>query len=89
MSVSSLRDFEIRVGFQMNSSDSSQLFDSPVASQLGTHRGVVFLVDEGRLERFRPYRTTSADFRERLSERLMGASAELESLEDIDEWTVI
>ena len=90
MSPSAMRDFEARIGFQMNSSDSSQLFDSPVAGQLGPNRGVVFLVDEGRIERFRPYRPADAEWRAQVAARLAGADPdELESLSDIDEWTVI
>lgn len=67
MSVTMLREFEIRLGFQMSASDSSQLFDSPVASRLGPNRGVVFLADEGLVERFRPYRSDPPDWIERLS----------------------
>jgi len=50
-----LRDLELRVVFQMNVTDSSNLIDSPAASQLGVHRALVYNEGEGRLEKFRPY----------------------------------
>ena len=50
-----LRDLELRVLFQMNASDSSNLIDSPAASQLGIHRAILYDEGEGRQEKFRPY----------------------------------
>jgi energy-coupling factor transporter ATP-binding protein EcfA2 len=50
-----LRDLELRVLFQMNATDSSNLIDSPAASQLGIHRALLYDEGEGRLEKFRPY----------------------------------
>ncbi|MFO0908345.1 MAG: FtsK/SpoIIIE domain-containing protein [Isosphaeraceae bacterium] len=51
----SLREFEMRVLFQMSANDSSTLIDSPVASRLGPNRALYFSEEEGRLEKFRPY----------------------------------
>lgn len=51
----SLRDLEMRVLFQMNASDSSNLIDSPAASRLGVHRAVLYNEEQGWLEKFRPY----------------------------------
>ncbi len=50
-----LRDFSLRVLFQMSATDSSQLIDTPAASRLGRNRAL--LVEEGseRAEKFRPY----------------------------------
>jgi hypothetical protein len=46
---------ELRVLFQMNATDSSNLIDSPAATQLGVHRALLYNEGEGRLEKFRPY----------------------------------
>jgi energy-coupling factor transporter ATP-binding protein EcfA2 len=51
----SLREFEVRVLFQMSANDSSTLIDSPAAGKLGPHRALFFSEEEGRLEKFRPY----------------------------------
>ena len=50
------QQFEQRVLFAMNATDSSQLIDSPAASRLGPHRAWLFNGDRGTLEKFRPYR---------------------------------
>jgi len=50
-----LRDLELRVLFQMNSSDSSNLIDSPAAARLGVHRAIFYNEGLGHLEKFRPY----------------------------------
>ena len=50
-----LKEFELRVLFQMSSSDSSQLVDSPVAVKLGPQRALFIHEETGTLEKFRPY----------------------------------
>ena len=50
-----LREFSMRVLFQMSAADSSTLIDSPIASKLGLHRAYFHGEEEGRLEKFRPY----------------------------------
>lgn len=50
-----LREFEMRVLFQMSANDSSALIDSPLAAKLGHHRALYYTEDQGRLEKFRPY----------------------------------
>ncbi len=50
-----LREFEMRVLFQMSANDSSTLMDMPTASKLGPNRALFFSEEEGRLEKFRPY----------------------------------
>jgi DNA segregation ATPase FtsK/SpoIIIE, S-DNA-T family len=52
---SSMRELTMRVVFQMNVSDSSNLIDSPLASKLGLHRALFFNEEDGRLDKFRPY----------------------------------
>ncbi len=50
-----LREFEMRVLFQMSPNDSSSLIDNPAAGRLGMHRALFASEEEGRLEKFRPY----------------------------------
>jgi hypothetical protein len=50
-----LREFEMRVAFQMSAADSASLLDNPAASQLRQHRGLFASEDLGTLEKFRPY----------------------------------
>ena len=64
-----LRDFEMRVLFQMNPGDSSNLIDSPLAAKLGVHRALFYSEEQGRLEKFRPYRPPAADWLAWVKER--------------------
>jgi S-DNA-T family DNA segregation ATPase FtsK/SpoIIIE len=50
-----LKEFELRVLFQMSGSDSSQLVESPAASKLGPQRALFIHEETGTLEKFRPY----------------------------------
>ena len=50
-----LREFGMRVVFQMSAEDSANLIDTPAASKLGAYRAMFYSEDEGRLEKFRPY----------------------------------
>lgn len=50
-----LREFSLRVAFQMSAEDSSTLLDSPAASKVGPNRAYLYSEDEGRLEKIRPY----------------------------------
>ncbi|MFZ1239109.1 MAG: hypothetical protein WAV66_07150, partial [Anaerolineae bacterium] len=50
-----LREFGLRVAFQMSTEDSSALLDTPAAGKLGPYRALFYSEDEGRLEKFRPY----------------------------------
>ena len=56
----SLRDFDLRVLFQMNASDSSSLMESPDAARLGVHRAIFYDGGHGQMEKFRPYGLPSA-----------------------------
>jgi energy-coupling factor transporter ATP-binding protein EcfA2 len=57
-----LRDFEIRVLFQMSGADSSNLIDSPMAGKLGVHRALLHSEEQGQLEKFRPYGLPTAEW---------------------------
>jgi S-DNA-T family DNA segregation ATPase FtsK/SpoIIIE len=50
-----IKEFEIRVLFQMSLNDSSTLMDNPAAGKLGRHRALLHSEEEGRMEKFRPY----------------------------------
>ncbi len=50
-----VKEFELRVLFQMSGNDSSQLVDSPVAARLGPQRALFIHEETGTLEKFRPY----------------------------------
>ncbi|HEY1378396.1 MAG TPA: FtsK/SpoIIIE domain-containing protein, partial [Gemmataceae bacterium] len=53
---SGLREFDMRVLFQMGVADSSTLIDSPAASRLGLHRALFASEELSAPEKFRPYR---------------------------------
>jgi hypothetical protein len=57
-----LREFSLRVLFQMSANDSSHLVDSPLASKLGPHVALFHNEEEGRLEKFRPYSWPSQEW---------------------------
>lgn len=50
-----LREFVLRVAFQMSESDSHNLIDSPAANKLGAHRALLYNDEAGTQEKFRPY----------------------------------
>jgi hypothetical protein len=61
-----LREFEMRVLFQMSPTDSGGLLDSPAASKLGRNRALFASEEENRLEKFRPYGIPPAEWMEAL-----------------------
>jgi hypothetical protein len=63
----SLREFEMRVLFQMSATDSSTLMDTPLAAKLGLHRALYYTEDQGRIEKFRPYGLPSLEWLRRMS----------------------
>jgi len=50
-----MRDFEMRVLFQMSAADSSNLMDSPAASKLSNYTAIFYSDERGVAEKFRPY----------------------------------
>ena len=50
-----LREFEMRVLFQMSSADSTTLIDVPSATKLGMQRALYYNEELGLLEKFRPW----------------------------------
>ncbi len=71
---STLREFEVRIAFQMNSNDSSSLIDSPAASRLGGHRALLYLRELGTTEKLRPYAVPSAEWVAKVSATFRKAS---------------
>jgi S-DNA-T family DNA segregation ATPase FtsK/SpoIIIE len=67
---STMRELTMRVVFQMNVSDSSNLIDSPAASKLGLHRALFFNEEDGRLDKFRPYGLPSETWLKNVQEQL-------------------
>ncbi len=63
----SIKEFELRVLFQMSGSDSSQLVDSPLASKLGPQRALFIHEETGTLEKFRPYSFPSTPWLEHVA----------------------
>ena len=64
-----LRDLEMRILFQMNAGDSSNLIDTPAASQLGIHRAILYNEGLGHSEKFRPYGLPPAEWLRRVKEQ--------------------
>jgi len=65
-----LKEFELRVLFQMSGSDSSQLIDNPLASKLGPQRALFIHEETGTFEKFRPYAFPGAEWLAGISARL-------------------
>jgi S-DNA-T family DNA segregation ATPase FtsK/SpoIIIE len=65
-----MREFNLRVLFQMNPNDSAQLIDTPAASKLGRNRALY--IEEGleRPEKFRPYGLCRFDWLRKVGETL-------------------
>ena len=65
-----LRDFEMRVLFQMNATDSSSLMEAPDASRLGIHRAIFYDEGQGYSEKFRPYGVPTPEWLEWVAKQL-------------------
>jgi energy-coupling factor transporter ATP-binding protein EcfA2 len=65
-----LREFELRVLFQMGAADSTNLLDSPAASKLRVHRALFYSDDLGTIEKFRPYGPPSDEWLGRVRDAL-------------------
>ena len=62
MSRKTLREFEMRVLFQMSASDSSELIDNPAANRLGMYNALFYSAANGAMEKFRPYEAPDKQF---------------------------
>ena len=70
LSSQTLREFEVRIVFQLSASDSSNLIDGPLASKLGPNRAILHSVDQGTNEKFRPYGPPTAEWLADVASRL-------------------
>ena len=50
-----LREFDVRILFQMSAADSSELIDSSAGNLLGLHNALLVMESQGTFEKFRPY----------------------------------
>jgi hypothetical protein len=73
-----LREFDLRVLFQMSPNDSSLLADTPVASKLGPQLGLLVNEESGVLEKFRPYAWPAAEWLAWVTQQLRAASGTLQ-----------
>lgn len=67
-----LREFEMKVLFQMGANDSSTLIDSPAAARLGVNRGLFAHEELSAPEKFRPYSLPEAAWLAEVGRRLAG-----------------
>jgi hypothetical protein len=73
-----LREFGMRVLFQMSPNDSGHLLDAPYASKLGPHRALYVSEEQNRLEKFRPYGLPGAVWLEWVGAQLRNRAAVVE-----------
>ena len=69
-----LREFAMRVVFQMNANDSSTLIDLPVASRLGRNRALFLTEEMPSPEKFRPFGLPSEQWLNHVKERFAAKS---------------
>jgi S-DNA-T family DNA segregation ATPase FtsK/SpoIIIE len=69
-----LKEFELRVLFQMSGNDSSQLVDSPIAAKLGPQRALFIHEETGTMEKFRPYAFPTPEWLDSVAERMRNRS---------------
>lgn len=72
-----MRDFGMRVLFQMGPADSSNLMDSPAASKLGQFRAILYVEERGLHEKFRPYCVPSSAWLDKVRQSLCGRKRKL------------
>lgn len=64
-----MREFDMRIVFQMSGNDSSQLIDSPEAGRIGPNRAIIYSDEKGAREKFRPYGVVNEDWRNWLAQQ--------------------
>ncbi|HWL07501.1 MAG TPA: FtsK/SpoIIIE domain-containing protein [Planctomicrobium sp.] len=80
-----LRELEMRIAFQMNASDSSNLIDSPAASRLGNHRALLYREETGTTEKFRPYGVPPREWLKSVYQRMQ---AKTNNITDLEEFSI-
>ena len=94
MAPQTVREFESRVAFQMNATDSSNLIDTPAAARLGNNRALLYRDDVGTTEKFRPYGCPDSNWLEtpEPSSEADGpeeSSDDTATMDDLDGWQII
>lgn len=65
-----IKEFDMRVVFQISHDDSHYLIDSSAASKIGQHRALFYSEEEGRLEKFRPFALPNEEWLQRIGSEL-------------------
>jgi S-DNA-T family DNA segregation ATPase FtsK/SpoIIIE len=65
-----MREFALRILFQMSANDSSALIDTPAASRLGRNRALFLTEENSQPEKFRPYGLPTREWLQRVKEAL-------------------
>ncbi len=73
-----LREFELRILFQMSANDSSTVIDSPTAGKLGENRALYYSEEENRIEKFRPYSLPAPEWTAELKAKFAARPAPFE-----------
>ena len=80
-----MREFENRIAFRMNQTDSASLVDSPIAASMVPGRAVLYRDQTGTCEKFRPFAWPSSDW----LKSLVGNADDLPATDmDIDSLTI-
>jgi hypothetical protein len=69
-----VREFDLRVLFQMSGGDSSNLIDSPHAQSLGQNRALLYSEETGTFEKFRPYAPATKEALDHMLVRVVPAA---------------
>ncbi len=88
LSRQSLKEIELRVLFQMNAGDSSNLIDNPAASRLGVHRALLYREETGEVTKFRPYGPPESTWLDWVQNHLRSSGSTMEPASDLDEFSV-
>jgi hypothetical protein len=62
LSTSLLREFDNRIAFRLNQTDSASLIDTPAAAALTPGRAILYRDQTGSADRFRPFQWPGADW---------------------------
>ncbi len=79
-----LREFDLRVLFQMSPTDSGLLLDSPQASRLGPHRAYFASEEQNRLEKFRPYGVPTSEWLQHVHEQFQRRTSAKENAKFVE-----
>jgi len=85
LSNSLLREFDNRVAFRLNQTDSASLIDTPAAASLSQGRAILYRDQTGSAERFRPFNWPSTAWLTAISATVMHQSASDKDGLDIDQ----